>query len=93
MTHGTPPGPKDLVGSHVRVKWSNGTWYQGTVVKATNSKHGLHEVKYDLDESGDNSEPVYENLGGIHRTKVDLATWERLDDNNNNKPTNQHNKI
>ena len=65
VTHGTPPGPKDLVGSRVRVKWFSRAWYQGTVVKATNSKHGLHEVKYDPDKSGTTQNPYTRTLAEI----------------------------
>jgi hypothetical protein len=68
----------DIVGRRVTVKWSDGQWYNGTVVKARNNMHGSHEVKYDPDHTGDNEEPVYENLTGNSRARVNVAEWELL---------------
>eukprot|EP01126_Amoeba_proteus_P039246 TRINITY_DN4127_c0_g3_i3.p1 TRINITY_DN4127_c0_g3~~TRINITY_DN4127_c0_g3_i3.p1 ORF type:complete len:100 (+),score=16.66 TRINITY_DN4127_c0_g3_i3:513-812(+) len=40
------------------------------------SKHGLHEVRYDLGELGNNEEPMYENLTENHRATVKRVEWE-----------------
>jgi hypothetical protein len=72
----------DLVGKRVRVRWGDGNWYSGEVVKACDSEHGSHEIKYDPDHTGDNKEPIYENLTNnpeAVRADTPSPTWEVLD--------------
>ena len=70
------------MGKRVRVRWGDGNWYSGEVVKACNSEHGSHEIKYDPDHTGDNKEPIYENLTNnpeAVRADTPSPTWEVLD--------------
>jgi len=78
-----PMSDADLVGRRVKVKWSDGNWYNGTVVKTRNNQHGSHDVKYDPDHSGNNEEPIYENLTGNSRARVERAEWALLPEGNN----------
>eukprot|EP01127_Copromyxa_protea_P002792 TRINITY_DN1273_c0_g1_i5.p1 TRINITY_DN1273_c0_g1~~TRINITY_DN1273_c0_g1_i5.p1 ORF type:complete len:1428 (+),score=224.19 TRINITY_DN1273_c0_g1_i5:73-4356(+) len=57
----------DITGRRVQIFWpSRKKWYFGEVVGNSQNQEegGTHDIRYDPDESGNNEEPVSENLGG-----------------------------
>jgi hypothetical protein len=67
--------PDDLVGKRIEVKWPDGNWYHGKVVKTCNNAHGSHQVRYDPDHTGSNKVPVFENLTGNSRARGPVEEW------------------